>query len=221
MKFKTNLNWHVCKNEKFKILFDYKHRPKNEKKYEISGRYRRFFYKCDVCDHIIAKHDFKIKEIYKKTYLDLTYKNIEGISKKFQKVINLPINKSDNKNRVRRIDKFLNDKKKYLLDIGSGTGVFLYEMIKKGFKIKGIDLDKRYANFLKQKNIKIYSKDITKLKIKKKFDFLTFNKVLEHVSDPVKMLQNSKRLLKKQGSIYIEVPDSSAKKKENLLVNFV
>ena len=85
--------------------------------------------------------------------MDLTYKDSKGLSNRFNKIINLTIKKSDNKNRAIRIDKFLNRKKASLLDVGSGTGVFLYEM-KKGYKAKGLDLDKRYANFLKKKKLK-------------------------------------------------------------------
>ena len=66
-------------------------------------------------------------------------------------------------------------------------------------------------NCQKKKNIKINVGEIGKLKIKKKFDLITLNKVLEHVENPVNFLKNSIKFLKKDGLIYIEVPDSKAK----------
>ena len=207
----NNLEWHKCGNKHFNLLFIYNKKPDLEKKYYIIGKYNRHFYQCKICDHIYAKHFFKIKNIYKKSYLDLTYENINGVAEKFKQIINLPLKKSDNKNRARRVYNFLKKKNNDLLDIGSGIGVFLYEMKKKGLNVEGLDLDKRYALFLEKKKIKINVGEIKELKIKKKFDLITFNKVLEHVEDPVNFLKNSIKFLKKNGLIYIEVPDSNAK----------
>lgn len=211
MNKNNNLDWHNCGNKNFKLLFNYKKKPKAEKKYYIIGKYNRHFYQCKICNHIYGKHFFRVKNIYQKSYLDLTYKDIKGIAKRFNQITNLPIKKSDNKNRANRVYSFLIKKKNNLLDIGSGTGVFLHEMKKKGLNVEGLDLDKRYSLFLKKKNIKINVGEIGKLKIKKKFDLITLNKVLEHVENPVNFLKNSIKFLKKDGLIYIEVPDSKAK----------
>jgi len=213
MKFKVNLTWHKCNSNKFRLIFDFKRKPKVEKKYNIVGKYYRSFYECNLCGHICALHKFKTNNIYTKEYLDLTYENTEGISRRFKQIINLPIKKSDNKNRAIRVQNFLKNKKANLLDVGSGTGVFLHEMKKKGHKVYGLDLDQRYSNFLAEKKIKVFVKELKKIKIKKKFDIITFNKVLEHVKNPVEQLKSSKKFLKKNGLIYIEVPDVMAKNK--------
>ena len=42
------------------------------------------------------------------------------------------------------------------------------------------------------------------------FDVITFNKVLEHVEDPVAMLQKAAVFLSPGGMIYVEVPDVAA-----------
>jgi SAM-dependent methyltransferase len=42
------------------------------------------------------------------------------------------------------------------------------------------------------------------------FDVITFNKVLEHVEDPVAMLERAKPLLAPGGFVYFEVPDGEA-----------
>jgi len=42
------------------------------------------------------------------------------------------------------------------------------------------------------------------------FDVITFNKVLEHVEDPVVMLLKASRHLNPGGFVYVEVPDAEA-----------
>ena len=187
-----------------------------EKNFLISGDYERSFHQCKKCKHIISFSNFKINNLYNKQYLEKTYKDIIGLEKRFDEISNLSIKKSDNKNRVRRINNFFRNKNLNVLDIGSGTGVFLNEMKKKKHSVRGVDLDQRYVKFLKKKKIKIFCTPLQKLNIKKKFDLITFNKVLEHVSNPVKMIKDSLKFLKRKGVIYIEVPDEKAKIKGKL-----
>lgn len=220
MKFTAKDNWHYCTNNKFEILFDYKKKPNNEKNFSIKGKYYRAFYQCSSCNHITAFHRFKIYDIYKKDYLNLTYQDENGIEKRFKYITNLPFKKSDNKNRALRISNFFKKKKISLLDVGSGTGVFLHEMKKLNHNVRGLELDKRYSKFLKKKKIKVFTKELKKFKTIKKFDLLTFNKVLEHVYDPLEMLKNCKRLLKQNGILYIELPDVMAKNKGKLAGEF-
>ncbi len=212
MKFKVKDNWHSCKIKNFKKVFEYKKKPTAEKNFKIKGEYRRSFYECPSCNHFFAFHNFKTANLYNKDYLDLTYKDEKGISERFNQISKLPIKKSDNKNRALRVNSFIK-KRSNILDVGCGTGVFLYEIKKKGHKVIGFDIDERYKNFLKKKKINVITKNLNKLRNKKKFDLISFNKVLEHVPDPLKNLKESKRLLKRDGIIYIEVPDVMAKLK--------
>src|SRR6185503_16488377 len=46
------------------------------------------------------------------------------------------------------------------------------------------------------------------------YDVISFNKVLEHVLDPVPMLEKAKRHLTARGFIYVEVPDGEAAAEE-------
>ena len=214
MKFNCSINC-KCKNTNFSKIFSYNKRPNNEKKFSISGKYKRYFYACNKCEHMYAKHDFKINKLYSKQYLELTYKNERGIHKRFKHVVNLPFNKSDNKNRAKRVDKFFKKNKKLrLLDIGSGIGVFLYEMKKRNWNVSGIEMDKRYSDYCKKfHDFQVYQKKLSKFYSAKKFDLISFNKILEHVNHPHKLLKLSKKFLKKTGIVYIEVPDIYAKTK--------
>ncbi len=209
---RINLNWHKC-DKGLKKIFHYKKKEKDEKNFLISGDYERSFHQCKKCKHIISFSNFKINNLYNKQYLEKTYKDIFGLEKRFNEISNLSIKKSDNKNRVRRINNFFRNKNLNVLDIGSGTGVFLSEMKKNKHFVRGVDLDQRYVKFLKKKKIKVFCTSLQKLNIKKRFDLITFNKVLEHVNNPVKMIKDSLKFLKRKGVIYIEVPDEKAKVK--------
>ena len=63
-------------------------------------------------------------------------------------------------------------------------------------------------------NIGIELEEIKNFKINK-FDLITLNKVLEHVSDPIDLIKQSKIFLKKTGILYIEVPDTEAASKSH------
>ncbi len=203
-----------CKKNNLKKLFTYHKKPIQEKEFDIDKKYHRAFYQCTICNHIYSKLYFRLKNIYSSAYFEKTYKNIEGVKKRFNFVKNLKLNQSDNKNRVLRINKFFDNKKKLnVLDVGSGIGIFLFEMKKKSWICNGLEMDERYSYFSnKFLKIKVENKKLQKFNAKKKYDLITFNKVLEHISNPIPLLKYAKKFLKKSGKIYIEVPDENVKK---------
>jgi SAM-dependent methyltransferase len=161
---------------------------------------------------MLAQHFFTVDQMYAKQYFELVYGSEIGLAKKFHFITNLPLKKSDNKNRANRIEAFFNYKKLNVLDIGSGSGVFLFEMKKKGWDVTGFERDSRYADFCKKNlNIKIHTKGLSSLN--SKFDLITLNKVLEHIERPLNLLSNIKKKLNKNGHVYIEVPDILASRK--------
>ena len=203
-----------CKNQNLKKIFSYDKKPKKEKDFKIHKKYRRALYQCKICNHIYSKLNFELKNIYASDYFEKTYKNIEGLKKRFNFVKKLKITNSDNKNRVLRIIKYFKNKNDLsVLDVGSGIGIFLYEMKKKNWICNGLEMDERYIYFSnKYLKIKVENKKLQKLKTKKKYDLITFNKVLEHIPNPIKILRKAKFFLKNKGKIYIEVPDERVKK---------
>ena len=88
-----------------------------------------------------ASHKFNIEHLYSKQYLDQTYGDEQGINKRFNQITKLPLKnqiiKTELKESINLLIKNLN-----LLDIGSGTGVFLYEMRKKNWNVFGLEMDK-------------------------------------------------------------------------------
>tara|TARA_A100001015_G_scaffold238828_1_gene271936 strand:+ start:2004 stop:2804 length:801 start_codon:yes stop_codon:yes gene_type:complete len=204
----------TCKNQYLTKIFSYEKKPKKEKNFDIDKKYRRAFYQCNICDHIYSKLNFELKNIYKSDYFEKTYKDINGVKKRFNYVNKLKLKNSDNKNRVLRINRYFQNKKDLsVLDVGSGIGIFLYEMKKKNWHCNGLEMDERYAFFSnKYLKIKVQNKKLQNFKTKKKYDLISFNKVLEHVPNPANLLKCAKSFLKNNGVIYIEVPDGKVKK---------
>lgn len=103
---------------------------------------------------------------------------------------------------ILRTAKILPGKK--ILDIGCGSGVFLSRMQNLGMKTAGVD---PYIN-----------KDIIELGIRKttldqvqgKYDVITMNNVLEHVPNPDETFAHIKRLLEKNGTAIIGVPNGKS-----------
>ena len=211
----------ICSKKKFSKRFEYFKPPKLEIKFNIGKqKYHRYYYECNYCGHWYGKLNFKLKNLYNSEYNNVTYQG--KLKKNFLKVKNLPNKKSDNFFRVLRIKNFSkklsNKKNKTLLDIGSGLGIFPYKASKEGFKCTAFDPDPSACQHIRQ-NLKIKTlcgNFITK-KIKKKFDLVTMNKVIEHVKSPYTMIKKAKKNLNKNGIIYIEVPDAveASKKGKN------
>ena len=208
----------ICGNKKLKKYIRYSKPPKVEKKYQIKKKYKRNYLKCTNCNHFISDQKLvNFDKHYEKDYSKLHYANYINLKKTFNKIINFPIKKSDNKNRILRIKNFYNsleskkNKEVELLDVGSGLGVFPHEVKKIGWKCYSNEPSVEASFFIKKKlGIKNYNCKFEEITINKKFDIITFNKVLEHVNKPHQFLNIAKKHLKTGGLIYFEVPDGES-----------
>lgn len=99
-----------------------------------------------------------------------------------------------------------------ILDIGSGTGAFLDVMKTRGWQVKGVEPDKDARALAK----KLYDLNIDEPSViddlnTGSFDVITLWHVLEHVHHLHEYLEQLKRLLKKDGKIFIAVPNYQSK----------
>ena len=202
---------HKKNNKNSFLLYNYLKRPKKEPDYKISN-YKRKIFKCNICGHCNAVHNIDTKKFYSHDYSIISHGKL--IEKKFKKILGLK-KKSDNYHRVRRFLEFfehnINSKIK-LLDVGSGLSVFLHAMSKKvNWDIEGIEPDLNFVDFAKKKlKLKVSRATLENNKSKKKYDIISLNKVIEHVKDPILFLKKTNKMLKKNGYIYIEVPDADS-----------
>ena len=205
--------------------------PQGETKFVNNDKYYRELWRCSYCGHYVSKHTMDLSSLYSGAYTEATYGSSARC--RFETIINLPPEKSDNEGRVQRISRlakqylFNNDVNSSLiniLDVGSGLCVFLYRVYKVlGWHCVALDPDAAavahaqevagihavQGNFLQD--------DLDALELMKgqngRFDIITFNKVLEHVEDPVRMLSFAHKILKEKGIVYIEVPDGEQAEK--------
>lgn len=206
-----------CKEKDLSETFVYSKRPEGETSFDLSGQeYLRSYQRCEICHHWFGVHDIDLSSLYECDYVDATYGGLEGMANKLKKILSLPKGKSDNLERVERINQnVMTAAGMRLLDVGAGLGVFPYEMKAAGWDVVALEPDQRTVEHLKQMvgvtgicdDLLNLSKDQIGL-----FDLITFNKVLEHVEDPVKLLEHASQLLKPNAQIYIELPDVAAEK---------
>ena len=101
-----------------------------------------------------------------------------------------------------------NLKKKIILEIGSGDGYFLDECKNANLKIYGSEANLKDYNNLKKKFKKLYFINFNKKVNKKKFDVIVFNDVFEHLKNLNIAIKNIKSLLKKNGVVILNLPNS-------------
>ena len=105
----------------------------------------------------------------------------------------------------------LNPRGSKLLDIGSGYGYFLDDAGKIGLKVTGIEPNSSLASDSINKLIKsLHNKTFEQFFLRNsrsKYDFITLIHVIEHVSNPKKIIQMACQLLSLHGILYIETPN--------------
>ena len=217
-----NFRCPICSGTKSNKIFTYTKAPEVETAYAfLKGQdYFREIYQCQNCAHFISVHTMATGDLYQDDYVSSTYQDLDGVRRTFEKIINLPPEQSDNVGRVARVISFcrkhFTDCQPRVLDVGSGLGVFPYQMKKdSAWEVHALDPDARACTHIEQTvHIPVLCGDFLKMDIVQQFDLVTFNKVLEHVEDPVQMLKKTKSILAKRGIVYVELPDGEVAAKD-------
>lgn len=205
---------HLCGKSNSTPVSTIKKKPGLETDYGIQpANYYREIRLCKVCGAYFNSFDSDLipADFYRGKYnASIEEGDLEA---RFNRIINLPIAQSDNKQRVQRILNFLKNQSfdpmsVDVLDVGSGTGVFLHELSKYIQNIYGVDPDPASVSLMRKKigSISAWNGTLIDIPRTSHFDLITFNKVLEHVNEPIKMLVDAKLYLKPSGFIYIELP---------------
>ena len=117
------------------------------------------------------------------------------------------------KEKVRRSEMFLNDTTPgKLLDVGCGDGTFLNLMRGKGWQVDGIDFDPKAIQTAKQKyDLSLRHGDLIAAKLPaESFDAVTMSHVVEHLTNPVELLSEIRRLLKVGGQLVMTTPNTAS-----------
>jgi 2-polyprenyl-3-methyl-5-hydroxy-6-metoxy-1,4-benzoquinol methylase len=102
--------------------------------------------------------------------------------------------------------------KGHLLDVGSGTGAFVAEMIMHGWYVSGLEPDEGARQVaLKTFNAKLDGINQFYQLAPASFDAITMWHVLEHVHELHPYVEQLKKLLKEKGKLIIAVPNYTSK----------
>ncbi len=98
-----------------------------------------------------------------------------------------------------------------VLDIGCGKGEFLKFMKQKDWDISGLEVSKSLVQSATDlSGGRIYNTELANMKIHRKFDSITMWHVFEHLPNPDAVIKQVSKVLKKDGTLIIEVPHSNS-----------
>lgn len=106
------------------------------------------------------------------------------------------------------LDKFATGKS--VLDVGCGTGELMMCLTDYGLDSHGIEPSQDAYSAALKSGCKVFNRTLEEhigLSLDEKYDAVTLINVLEHVTDPVKMIEQIKKLIDKDGIICISVPN--------------
>lgn len=209
----------LCGHQDAKHCVTISKRPAYETDYGIpENKYFRSILLCKKCGVFLNDHCLLPESFYQGDYNDITY--ADRWNARFQYIMSLPFEKSDNKQRVFRIHNFLQKCRKTpaqtrVLDIGSGLGVFSAEMLRYTYITHVLDPD--FKSVQHARDVigvnNAWQGSVEKMEsylAGKSFDFIALNKVLEHLHNPLRALKSLHPYLEVDGYVYIELPDGEA-----------
>ena len=209
----------LCDRRFLEDAFRYTEPPAGETIFDFGNTdYKRKYEKCKLCGHWFSENKMDMDAMYIGQYAETTYGDCMQVT--YDRIMALPPNCSDNIGRIERIKNFVKsnfekDRTIRLLDVGSGLGVFPRAVIDTGWECTAIDPDSNAVAHMRDNvGVNAVQGDFMAIKTLDKYEIITFNKVLEHVADPVAMLNHSKKFFVDDGVIYIELPDSEMAEKE-------
>jgi 2-polyprenyl-3-methyl-5-hydroxy-6-metoxy-1,4-benzoquinol methylase len=175
-----------------------------------------------IKDHSVSNEYFELKKNSKYGFLETTplpdisklskyYETEEYISHTdakrnlFEKVYHL-VREYAIKNKIDLINK--EQEKGKLLDVGCGTGDFLFAAKNNGWNVTGIEPNKNARKIANKKNTNTIFNTIKLESLpSNSFDVITLWHVLEHLPNLEKQIEVFKKLLKPNGTIIIAVPN--------------
>lgn len=110
------------------------------------------------------------------------------------------------KRRLKKLEKTKKDGT--LLDVGTGTGQFLYHAKKNYTEVSGTEVSDSAINIAKEKyGLDIIRGEIEQVVVDKSFDNITLFHVLEHVPNPRTVIEKCWTMLSFNGILIISVPN--------------
>jgi len=113
----------------------------------------------------------------------------------------------DDSRRFKKLEKVIKDKN--LLEIGCGNGQFLKFAKQSARSIQGVEPEEKNQWIFKREGLNIYTSILDFYQDKKAIDIIVAFHVIEHVKNPIEFLYDLLKILRKNGKIFIETPNSN------------
>lgn len=98
-----------------------------------------------------------------------------------------------------------------LLDIGCSNGSFVHSAQKMGWQAFGMELEKKSIEIARSFGLTVFTKDLmTQALPAGSFQVVTMWQVLEHLADPIMILNEIRRILKPGGVLALSTPNISS-----------
>lgn len=98
--------------------------------------------------------------------------------------------------------------KNCLLDVGCGTGKFLYRHQQLGWHVRGIDISQKACHACWEQGLEVHHGNVFSADYdRNSFDVITLRQFIEHVSDPVRVLRRVAEFLVPDGKILVSTPN--------------
>jgi methionine biosynthesis protein MetW len=148
--------------------------------------------------NIFQKFTYLIKKVYDKNFYDL----VEGYEDYHD------VYETGNTYRAKIIASWIK-KGSSVIDIGCGGGfVSEYVKEKRDAKVTGVDVSNKAVEKAKKRGIDAYQMDLNhEIKLRKKYDYIIFGEILEHLPQPEKRLAEAFKYVKK--GIIVTIPNSA------------
>lgn len=176
------------------------------KYYDNPGHLQCAIVQCSECGFVFSDMFIENRGYLQLTALDpLVYRNVEMLRHR-----EAP--------RVKNILSEIVSLKKTgkLLDVGCGHGFLLTAAKAQGFQVLGVELQNSSAIAGKNCGLDIITGEVTDAGFQTDFfDIVVMSEVLEHMLYPKKCLEETRRILKKDGYLYIVVPNVESYQAKN------
>lgn len=210
-------NCYLCESSSYDIVYAYD-KPDHYQAGISDQNYIRELRVCKACGLVYNYSNHTVDDdFYKNT---MWSKELHGNDSEqlFYAIASLPPHKSENLGRTQWLKQKLNelsyafdillDKKKKVLDIGCGLGIFLNAFIDDEWEGYGIEPSKNACRVAEEKlNIPIHCGSYSPDTYQEKFHLVSLIHVLEHFEDPVGVLSQIRDNLCDKGALFIEVPE--------------
>lgn len=99
-----------------------------------------------------------------------------------------------------------------ILEVGCASGFMLYPLVEEGYQCVGVEPSGIFGDYVRSRGIPCYDSFeelLADATYRNGFDVIMHAFVLEHVSDPYVFLRNQLEILREDGSLVVEIPNSA------------